>query len=222
MSAAKSAFKLTIGYKILMALTGIILIGFLIAHLTANLLVFVGPESLNAYGIKLREYPVLLWIARGVLILSAILHIYAGIKLSLINKQARLINYKAPKQTESTLASRTMLVSGCVVLFFLLYHLAHFTFKWTHHEMFAFLDEHDVYSMVVMSFKSPWVAGFYCIAMVLLMSHLYHGVRSFFQTLGINHPKYNRIIQCIGPVLSILLTLGFLSIPISVFLRLVE
>lgn len=222
MAVAKNAFKLTIGYKILMALTGLILIGFLVVHLMGNLLIFVGPETLNQYGLKLREYPYLLWSARAVLFLSVCLHIYAAIKLSMLNKLARPVSYHSQKPTKASLASRTMLVSGCIVLFFIVYHLAHFTFRWTHREMFAYLDEHDVYAMVVLSFKSPWVTGFYLVSVLLLMSHLFHGVNSFFQTLGINHSKYNKIIRAVGPILSVLLAFGFLAVPLSIFFRFVE
>ncbi len=222
MASDKNALKLTIAYKILMAVTGLILIGFLVVHLMGNLLLFVGAETLNQYGLKLREYPYLLWSARLVLFLSVVSHIYAAIKLSLLNKAARPVSYAVVKPVKSSFASRTMLVSGCIVLFFILYHLAHFTFKWTHRAMFAFLDDHDVFSMVVLSFQSPWVTGFYFASVLLLMLHLNHGMKSFFQTLGVNHVKYNRAIQLFGPLLGIGLACGFLAVPLSIFFKFVE
>lgn len=222
MVSEKRVAKLTISYKLLMAVTGLILIGFLIVHLMGNLLVFVGAESINQYGIKLREYPYLLWFARAVLLFSCLAHIFAAIKLSLLNKAARPVSYHVKKSVKATWSSQTMLVSGTIVLFFILYHLAHFTLKWTHASLFALLDEHDVYSMLVLSFRSPLVTGFYCLSILLLGMHLSHGVKSFFQTFGIHHSKYNPMIAILGPLLSVLLVCGFLSVPLSIFFKFIE
>ncbi len=222
MLGQKSTVRLTLGYKLLMAATGLILVGFLLAHLCGNLLLFAGAEAINQYALKLREYPLLLWLARGVLLLSVCGHIYAGIKLSLLNKKARPQAYAKAKRVKAGFASQSMLLSGLIVLFFIVYHLAHFTFKWTHRAMFQFLDEHDVYSMVLLSFKSPWVTGFYVLSVILLMVHLYHGIRSIFQTLGLNHPKYNLAIKIFGQSLSVLLAFGFLTLPLSVFFKFLE
>lgn len=222
MTTQNSALRSTIAYKLLMAVTGLVLIGFLVAHLLGNLLVFVSQEAINEYGIKLREYPLLLWGVRGVLLLSVVLHIYAAVKLTLLNKSAKPINYDKSKQVKASLSSRTMFLSGFIVLFFIIYHLAHLTFKWTHQEMFAPLNEHDVYSMLVLSFHSPLLTSFYVLSIVLLTSHLYHGVKSFFQTMGMNHSKYNFFIKLLGPLLSFLLAIGFVSIPLSILFRVIE
>lgn len=222
MVSIKSVYRLTIAYKFLMAISGLILVGFLVMHVLGNLLVFTGTDAINQYAIKLREYPLLLWTARGVLILAALSHIFAGIKLSLLNKGARPVSYQKAQSRKASLASRTMVLSGFVVLGFVLYHLAHFTFKWTHRDLFAYLEEHDVYSMLMLSFKSLPVTAFYVLSIILLMLHLSHGVSSFFQTLGINHSKYNTLIKALGPILSVLLAFGFLIIPLSIFFRLIQ
>lgn len=205
-------------YKLIMAITGIMMVGFLIAHLAGNLLIFAGTDSINQYSLKLREFPVLIWGARAGLLLAVISHIIAAIKLSIINKQARPQGYAYVKRVKASYASQVMLASGILLLTFIIYHLAHFTLRWTHQELFALIEEHDVYSMVILSFKSFWVTGFYTLAIVILMTHLYHGMMSFFQTLGINHSKYNTAIKVICPSLTFILIFGFLSIPLAIFL----
>ncbi len=222
MPSRKSTLSLTLSYKFLMAITGIVLVGFLVAHLSGNLLLFAGADAINQYAMKLREFPALLWVARIILIVSAVGHIFAGVKLSILNSKARPVRYASSKRQKANWASQSMIVSGLIVLAFVVYHLAHFTFKWTHKETFAFLEEHDVYSMAILSFQSPWVTGFYVLSVSLLMVHLYHGIRSFFQTLGLNHPKYNCTIQFATKGLSVVLALGFLSLPLSIFFKFIE
>lgn len=213
----KYAQNHTVLYKLIMAITGIVMVGFLVTHLAGNLLIFAGTDSINVYSLKLREYPLVLLIARIGLLLSVILHIIAAIKLSILNKRARPQGYVYAKRVKASYASQVMLASGVLLLTFIVYHLAHFTFRCTHQELFALIEEHDVHSMVVLSFKSIWVTGFYTLSIVILMTHLYHGMKSFFQTLGINHPKYNAAIQILCPSLAFILTLGFLSIPLAIF-----
>ena len=133
------------------------------------------------------------------------------LRLTHYNRQAKPIGYHKQKPMGSTFSSRYMLLSGLVVLSFVAYHLAHLTFRWTHKE-FALLGDFDVYQMMVLSFKSPYVAGFYIVSICLLMMHLNHGVASLFQTLGLNHVKYNKLLKGFGPFLSISLAIGFISI----------
>lgn len=215
----------SIGLKTLMALSGLALVGFLVGHLSGNLLVFIGPEAINAYAKGLRDYLAVLWILRLGLIGSAVLHIYCGIKLTQLNRAAKPIKYTAPSGYNSTVqasrASKSMILTGLVILSFLLYHLAHLTFRWTHPE-FAQLGHYEVYSMLMMSFQSPILVAFYCISVILLMMHLNHGIRSLFQTLGINHNRYNKLLDLFGPGLSTLLALGFLSIPLAIMFGIVH
>lgn len=219
---ARSFLSHSIAMKILMALTGIVLIGFLVGHLMGNLLVFAGTDLINQYAMQLREYPYLLWIARIVLLLAVFLHIYAAVRLTLHNRASRPVQYKSRKSTKATLASRTMMLSGALLLFFICYHLAHLTFKWTHQEAFAYLDDFDVYSMLIISFQSSWLTLFYAIATVCICAHVSHGMTSFFQTIGWNHSKFNKIFRCAGPVLGFVLAVGFLTIPLSIYFKIIE
>ena len=177
----------SIGKKFLVAATGFILFGFVVAHMLGNLQIFLGREALNSYAEHLEELPALLWPARGVLLVSILIHIVLAVQLSIQNRQARPVAYTNKKSAVSTFASRTMLVTGSAVFFFIVYHLLHFTFKAVHPQYSRFLDAHgnrDVYSMVVASFRDPWIAASYVLAMIFLCLHLSHGARSLFQSLG--------------------------------------
>lgn len=210
-------FSMAVGLKFLMALTGLLLVGFLIGHLSGNMLLYAGSEAINQYAELLRKFPVLLWLVRIVLITAIFIHIYSGVRLSALNKRARPQSYAVKTRVKATLPSQTMLLSGMVVFAFALYHLAHFTFRWTHRDEFAGLGEFDTYAMMVLSFRSPFVSAFYVFAIILLMMHLNHGIVSFFQTIGLNHTKYNRAIKNFSVLLSVVLALGFISLPISVY-----
>ncbi len=216
MTSISSFYRSSVGCKMVMALTGIGLVGFLCAHLAGNLLVFKGPEALNHYARTLRDYLPILWVLRVGLLAMFVLHIVSAIRLTQLNRWARPVAYTNKKNVRSSLSSRTMMLSGLVVLSFVLYHLAHLTFRWTHPE-FRELGEFDVYQMLVMSFHSPYVAFFYCLSIVLLMSHLHHGIVSLFQSLGLYHGGLQPVIRAAGAGVSVLLAMGFLSIPIAIF-----
>ena len=227
MNPAGSLFRSSIGRKILMAVTGLILIGFVIGHLIGNLQVFQSPDHLNGYAQFLHQLGPLLWIARIGLLVAVIIHIWAGVALSLENVQARGPEPYGVKHTiRATLASRTMRWTGLVVLAFLIYHLAHFTFGAAQSSTFkdslkryAMQDEYrmagfpvvsagtqvsDVHSMVILGFQNPIVSVFYIIAVGLLTFHLLHGFDSLFQTLGLRSTRWGRglrtavVIFCIG------------------------
>ena len=213
----QQVFLSSIGCKAVMAITGLFMGFFLIGHVAGNLLVFGGPDAINQYAKGLRDVWPLLWVARSGLILIIILHIYAAIRLTRLNKKAKPITSSVAKPVQASLSSRTMMLSGFVILSFIIYHLAHLTFKVTHPE-FENLAPGDVYQMLIISFKSPVVSLFYIISVSLLMLHLSHGISSLFQTLGLNHPKYNIFIRRFGPIFSFLLAASFLSVPISILL----
>ncbi len=200
-----------------MALTGLAMVGFLVAHLAGNLLIFAGPQALTEYALGLRKIEPLLWVMRSGLILSILVHIFAGVRLTRLNQAAKPQGYAVKKRVKSNFASSYMLVTGFLIVTFILYHLAHLTFKVTHPE-FANLGPFDLYAMMVISFKSPIVSFFYVLSIVALMMHLNHGVSSLFQSLGINHGNINCFLRFVGPFLSIVLAIGFLSIPLAVFL----
>ena len=211
----------SIGCKVVMAVTGVALVGFLVTHLAGNLLVWAGPEAINNYAKTLRDYLPLLWALRIGLLAAFVLHIAAGVRLSYLNKKAKPKGYQVKDPVDSSFSSRSMALSGLVVLAFVLYHLAHLTFRLTHSE-FAQLGPYDVYSMLLLSFSSAYVTSFYCIGVILLMVHLNHGLWSLFQTLGFNHPKYNATIRSTGIGLSVALALGFLSVPVSIFFGIIK
>ncbi len=224
MILAKKLFGSSIGRKAIMAVTGAGLTLFLIAHLAGNLLVFVGPEAINAYGAKLRELPAVLWGARIGLLVLFILHFGLAISLTLENRRARGSAYAYQSTVQASLASRTMILSGMMLLFYVVYHLLHFTLGGVHSEYYGALDEKgrlDVYRMVV-SFQQWPIAAVYIAAMFFMALHLSHGVASIFQTLGWNSPRFDRIYRRVGLALSLLLFIGFSSIPAGVLLGLVK
>ncbi len=213
--------KSSIGAKFLMAVTGLILFGFVLVHMAGNLQVFLGPEAYNNYANFLKSLPELLWPARLVLLSSAILHVVSGLRLAAIDKAARPVAYAQRRYREATPWSRSMALSGLVVLAFIVYHLLHFTLGVTdpsHAHLRDPLGHHDVYSMFVYGFQNVYVAGAYIVAMMLLGLHLSHGVTSLFQTLGISHPRYSLAIGKIGPIFAIIIVLGNISMPLAVLM----
>jgi succinate dehydrogenase / fumarate reductase, cytochrome b subunit len=210
-------YNATIGKKVVMAVTGIILFGFVFAHMLGNLQIYLGPEVLNAYAVKLREVPAVLWGARAVLLVAALLHIWTSIELARVKKTARPVSYVKKDHIISSYASRTMLWSGPIVLAFLIYHLLHFTWG-TVLPGFQHLKPYD---NVVLGFSNPLVSGFYIFAMGLLCMHLYHGLWSMFQSLGANHPKYSPLLRRFATLFAALIFVGNVSIPISVMLGIV-
>jgi len=211
----------SIGGKLIVAVTGLAMVGFVVAHLSGNLLVFGGPQAVNSYAEGLRKLGGLLWVARIGLLVMAALHIVFAIKLNLANRAARPQAYAVKTYRRASFASRSMLLTGLALLGYILFHLAHFTFRATSPELAA-LGEYDVYQMIVLSFQQPLIAGLYIVSMFLLGLHLSHGVSSLFQTLGFNHPKYRNLVGSIGPFLGVLLALGFSSIPAAVLFGLLK
>lgn len=201
-----------------MAVSGLVLFLFVVGHLIGNLQIYEGPEKLNNYARFLRSMPALLWIARVTLIVMVVLHIWSGIQLALCKIEARPIRYVKKKATRSSYASRTMYWSGPIVLAFVIYHLLDFTFGTVNPNF----QEGNVYANVVASFQVIPVSGFYIVAMVLLCLHLYHGLWSMFQSLGISHPRYTPILRRGSAVVAILIAAGNISIPVSVLAGLVR
>jgi len=207
-------WQTTVGKKAVMAVTGVIMFGFLVGHLLGNLQLFLGPEKLNHYAMTLRSLPALVWGTRIILLISVILHIWASFELWLLQREARPVGYIKKENLNSTYASRTMMWSGPILLAFIIFHLLHFTVGAVHPG--GPFDEHNVYNNVVFGFQVWPVSLFYIIAMVMLCYHLYHGLWSMFQTLGINHPVYTPWLQRFAKVFAILLAVGFISMPVAV------
>ncbi len=211
--------KSSIGNKILMAITGVALLLFAIGHMLGNLQVYGGPSMINGYAKGLRDLGPLLWIARGGLIAVVLLHIGSAIGLTMKNRAARPVSYAYNDHVVTSYAARTMVMSGMIIFAFIAFHLAHYTFLWVDTAYQGYTDalgRHDVYKMVTEGFSNYAVSAFYIVAVFLLCSHLSHGIPSFFQTLGLRHPKYQPVIEKSGPVIAGLLFLGYVSVPIGV------
>ena len=221
MRQSDSFFKSSLGSKYVMAITGAMLYGFLIAHLLGNILVFSGsPAAINDYAEGLRNLPYgLLWILRGGLLVIFFLHVTTAIRLTKQNRQARPVPYAKQATIQASLSSRYMALTGILLLAFIAYHLAHFTFLAVF-DTGPHLDtigRPDVYTMVVEGFRQPLVALSYIVAMIVLGFHLSHGISSLCQSLGLNHPKYNKAIRSIGPVLGWAVSGLNILIPVSIW-----
>ncbi|HEX3662521.1 MAG TPA: succinate dehydrogenase cytochrome b subunit [Acidobacteriaceae bacterium] len=211
---AASFWQSTNGKKAVMAVTGAILFLFIIGHLLGNLQVFDGRARLNAYGAFLHNLGELLWIARGGLLLAVGLHIWATVQLWSHNRKARPVDYKVKKSVASSYADRTMYWSGPIILAFVIFHLLEFTAGAIHPES-QFIDG-DVYHNVVAGFQVWWVSAWYIFSLILLGFHLRHGIWSMFQSLGLNHPRHTPVLKQAALWIAILITVGYISIPVSV------
>jgi succinate dehydrogenase / fumarate reductase cytochrome b subunit len=210
----------TVGKKIMMAVTGVILIGFVIVHMIGNLKVYQGADAFNHYAEGLRTlgepffgYGQLLWILRIILLAAVIIHIVAAVQLVLHSRKARAIGYrKYDSDMVFSYASRTMTWGGLIILGFVIYHLLHLTFGSAHPDFIP----GDAYHNLVAGFRSWPVSIAYVLAMIPLGFHLYHGFWSMLQTLGASNPKVNRIRRPIAAVLALVVVLGNISFPVAV------
>ena len=220
-------YRSAVGKKWVMAVTGVLLIGFALAHMIGNLKMFLpdvdGVPDIDIYAEALRSLlspiipeHVVLWLMRTGLIVAALLHVHPPYSLTMMNNRARAVDYQSPRSyIAATYASRTMRWSGTIFLFFLLFHLADFTWgvapaapeTWEHGE---------VYANFVATFQRPLVTAFYVIAVVLLGIHLYHGAWSMFQSMGVNHPRFNAVRRVVATAISGVITLGFIIPPLAI------
>lgn len=217
-SRALGFYDAHIGKKAVMAVTGFILFGFVAGHLIGNLQIYAGPDKVNQYARLLHSMPGPLWGVRAALLAVVLLHIWSSFLLWRVQRQARPIAYKKKASLNSTYASRTMLWSGPIVGAFIVYHLLHFTFGTVLPGGLARLPngDLDVYRNLITGFSQPLVSLFYVIAVSLLGLHLYHGLWSMFQSLGVSHPKYTPRLKQSAVAVSILIAAGNASIPIAV------
>jgi succinate dehydrogenase / fumarate reductase cytochrome b subunit len=224
MNLLGSLFQSSIGRKLLMALTGLVLFGFVTGHLVGNLQIFLPPEKINAYGHMLESLGGALWLIRGFLLLCLVIHVWVAIQLTLENRAARPQAYGVNHVNRATLASRVMARTGFVVLAFILFHLAHFTVRAAHPEW----SEHtytladgvtkvrDVHAMVVQGFSNGLVSAFYIMAVGILAYHLSHGIISAVQTLGLKNEKWTRQVERFSLVYCWLYFLLNAAIPLAV------
>jgi succinate dehydrogenase / fumarate reductase cytochrome b subunit len=230
MNVVAGFFKSTLGRKYIMALTGLGLFGFVVAHMVGNLQMFIGAESINRYGAFLQGLGELLWVARITLIILVLLHIWAAISLSAENKAARPIAYGNYKPVGSSYASRTMLMSGLIIACFVIYHLLHYTvlvqgingtgqnFELLHDAK----GRHDIYMMMILGFRVWYVSFFYILGIGLLCLHLSHGVSSMFQSLGLKNRQWAPLIDGFAKFIAIALFVGYCSIPAAVLTGLLK
>ena len=215
----------SIGKKVLMALSGLALSGFVLAHLAGNLLIFRGPGALNAYAAKLEHLGPWLWVPRAGLLAAIIVHIWTSVQLSLENRRARPQPYARFRPVETTLAARTMMATGILLLAFLIYHLLHFTFRVTNPEISHGLDafgRRDVYTMVVRSFQQPLLSLAYLLGVGAVCFHLSHGIASTCQTLGLNNERTLALVSQAGAWAAVLIFLGYSAIPLAALLGMVK
>ena len=221
MRAAMASFLAsTIGKKIVMAASGVILFGFVVAHMAGNLQLYLGPATMNAYAVFLREFlhGTGLWIARAVLLVAVVLHVWAAVSLTRLDLAARPIDYRDWRPAESTYASRSMRWTGAILAAFIVYHLLDLTVG-TVNPGFV---EGDVYGNVVRSFRVVPVAILYLTAMALLGLHLKHGTLSMLRTLGLSHPRHLKIASQVLTVIVAVTIAANVSFPLSVLLGVVR
>lgn len=217
-------YRSAVGKKWVMAITGVILIGYVLAHMIGNLKMYLGPAEINEYGEALRDLgghlvprTHLLWLMRFALIGAALLHLHAALTLTLLNRRSRPDRYDQRHYAVANYASRTMVWGGIIILAFVLFHLADLTWGTTNPDFVR----GDVYGNLVASFERVPVAIFYIVANVLLGIHIYHGAWSMFQSLGINNPRFNQWKLWLAYALAGVITVGNVSFPVAVQLGIV-
>lgn len=214
MNAVRAFWGSTIGKKIVMAVTGLIGVGFVVGHMLGNLQVFLGPAKFNAYAHFLRSLGELLWVVRAVLVAAVVLHVVAAVQLSRRRLAARPVGYKQGSQHEvSTFASRTIRWGGALLLLFIVFHILHFTTL----SIFRNYSTSDVHANVIRGFSIWWVVLFYVVAMAALGLHLYHGLWSSVRTLGASKASTDPLKRPVAAALALVVWLGFTVIPIAIF-----
>ncbi len=225
---ALTLYRSTIGKKVIMAVTGLLLVAFVIAHMLGNLQVFIGAGKMNAYAAFLKSTGELLWLARLGLLAAVLLHILMAWQLAQIKNAARPIGYQKREPQVSTLASRTMRWGGVLLLVFIVFHILHFTTGTVFpvasrpDALYPAFSHTNVYGNVIAAFRSPWVVAFYVVAMLFLMLHLFHGAWSSVRTLGLAKPSRFPLRRRVATVIAIVVWLGFTAVPVAVFLGVIR
>src|SRR5580692_5245413 len=218
-------YQSSIGKKYIVAVTALLLILYVLGHLLGNLQIYMGQDRINAYAKFLHDLGPILWVVRVILIAAFVTHIVATIQLAQENRLAKPQKYAVAGYQRSTTASRTMIVSGLIVLCFVIYHLLQFTVQVTDREfreVHDSLGRHDVYRMLILGFRNPFVSLFYIVGLFLLTTHLSHGLASVIQTLGINNRKIADIVSIGGQTLAWAVFAGYVSIPVTILLGILQ
>jgi succinate dehydrogenase / fumarate reductase cytochrome b subunit len=220
MNLASRLWRSSLGKKFLMALSGVILFGFVIGHLIGNLQIFIpdGGAAIDAYGRFLQSSKALLWTTRIGLLVAVIVHIVCAIALTAQNKAARPEPYKFKDYRDAGYAARTMMISGPLIALFVIYHLGHFTTGHFHRDFEHLAVHHNM----ITGFRVWWASVAYIVAMVLLGMHLFHGGWSMFQSVGVNHPRWTPILKKGAAIFAVLITLGYISIPLAIWAGIVK
>lgn len=211
----------TIGQKAVLAVSGVVLFGFVIVHMLGNLQVFLGPDAFNGYAEAAKSNALILWGARSVLLVALITHVALVVQLYTRSLKARPIGYQKKKNIATSYAGATMKYSGPALLLYILFHLAHFTYPglslgdYQHNAL-------DVYGNFVSAFQIPWVVAIYVTANLLLGMHLFHGAFSLLQSLGLNHPRYNQRARQGARAFAFLVTIGNVAMPLSVLFGVIQ
>jgi succinate dehydrogenase / fumarate reductase cytochrome b subunit len=211
----------SVGAKVVMALTGLLLWGFVIGHLVGNLQVFQGAEPLNAYGEMLHNlgHGAAIWVVRAVLLSALAAHIFFGLRLAARNRAARgPVGYRKKQPMRTNAAALTMAASGLLILGFIVFHLLHFTVGGISEIPHEASGRIDVFKMVFTAFKTPWVVVVYVVGQSFLLSHLMHGTASLWQSIGLHHPVWTPALRTIGRTLGVLIFAGNIGIPLAIFL----
>ena len=206
--------------KQIMAVTGLLLCGFLVTHLAGNCLIYVGPEAFNSYAHTLITNPFIYLMEAG-LVLLFLLHIGMAIKLTIENKRARPSSYYMKMSVEggATFASSTMPITGLIILIFLIFHILHFKYGPVYTVQYDGVEMRDLYRLLLEYFQGPLAIGWYLFSMAALGLHLSHGFWSAFQSLGFNHPKYNDILKIKAKAFALIVSIGFAALPIYCYLQ---
>jgi succinate dehydrogenase / fumarate reductase cytochrome b subunit len=219
-STLRQAFRSTVGLKIVMAVTGLLLLLFVLQHLVGNLKVFGGQDAFNAYAEFMQGLGVIKWGARFGLLGVLVVHVAAALKLRARNAAARPSRYAVQRPSTSTWYGRTMMVSGLLVLAYLAYHLAHFTGEIVNYEPLTVRGadgqlHRDIYTNFVRSLSNPLIGGFYVLGNVALALHVAHGASSMLRTLGLSQGRFRSALEKAGPVTGLLLGAGNVSMPLA-------
>jgi len=215
----------SVGRKIIMAVTGIVLVAFVCVHLLGNSSVFVGADAINAYAQKLHSLGPFVWVFRLVMLAAFAIHIIFGIQLTLENRAATPEKNVQVKRLKTGFGAETMIVSGLVMLAFVVYHLLQFTVRVTNPEIYIPLGNSgmvDVYYMVVNGFKSTLTVIIYLIGMAFLFLHVSHGFQSLFQTIGLSNDKSLPVMGMVSKLVGFVLLVGYISIPLLIVAGLIK
>ncbi|MET0343986.1 MAG: succinate dehydrogenase cytochrome b subunit [Polyangiales bacterium] len=214
LARVRAFYASAVGRKVAMAISGFVVVGWLLLHMLGNVAIFAGPAKYNAYAALLAA-PALLWTQRVILLCAIAVHVHAAVTLWRQNSAARPRAYRSRANLASDHASRSMRYGGVALVAFLVFHLVQLTVGVTGFLGYTFVRG-DVYNNAVLGFTVPWVAAFYLLAQVALGLHLYHGVWSMTQTLGLSHPTLHGARRALSIAVTLAITLGLSSIPIAV------